>query len=153
MVNEQDEGARRQLAELRVELGARAAGYWWHAGDWLEQVAFAASPTLDAEVARAFAEATRSVPLARTELGIVQAAVSGAVAVSRASDPPDDAEAGPGYWLRAFGAARSVAVPLHDPGAAVRAVVSVALPADCPFDDDAVAERILMAVRGWAPLV
>jgi hypothetical protein len=150
MSNPTEEGARQHLAELRLDLEARAAGYWWHAGDWLEQVTFVASPALPAEVAAGFAEATRSVPLSRTELGIVRAAIGGEPVVSRASELP--ADDGSGYWLRAFGATRSVAVPLHDVKGDVRAVVSVAL-ADCPYDDDTVAVRILAAARGWGHLI
>src|SRR5262245_14200077 len=107
------EGARLHVAELRLDLEARAAGYWWHAGDWLEQVAFVASPAIGADVVARFAEATRSVALSRTELGIVRAALSGEPTVSRVEDLPEDD--GSGYWLRAFGAVRSVAVPLKDP--------------------------------------
>jgi hypothetical protein len=150
MTNPNEEGARRHLAELRLDLEARAAGYWWHAGDWLEMLAFAPSPAMAEDVGRGFVEATRSVALARTELGIVRAAVSGEPTVSRASELPDDS--GSGYWLRAFDADRSIAVPLFDPKGAVRAVVSVAL-ADCPLDDAAVAARVLDAARRWAALL
>src|SRR4051794_29233441 len=125
MTNAADEGARQHLAELRLELEGRAAGYWWHAGQWLEQVAFAASPALDADGGARFGEATRSVPLSRVELGIVRAALAGEPAVSRAEELPGDD--GSGYWLRAFGAERSVAVPLRDAKGDVRAIVSVAL--------------------------
>jgi hypothetical protein len=142
---------RQHVASLRLDLGARAAGYWWLAGEWLEQVTFAPSPMLDEDVAHRFAEATRSVPLsAGTELGIVRAALTNSLAISRAAELPDDA--GSGYWLRAFGATRSVAVPLRDTKGGVRAVISVALP-DSDLDDQAVAERILAAVREWVPLV
>jgi hypothetical protein len=135
---------RQHVASLRLDLGARAAGYWWLAGDWLEQVAFE-------DVAHRFAEATRSVPItAGTEFGIVRAALTNSPAISRVSELPDDA--GSGYWLRAFGAIRSVAVPLHDAKGAVRAVASVAL-ADSDLDDQTVAERIHAAIREWAPLV
>src|SRR3954462_12371460 len=128
MTNLPEEGIRQSLASLRLDLGARAAGYWWLAGDWLEQVAFASSPPLDEGVAQRFAEATRSVPLsAGTELGIVRAAVTDSPAISRVSELPDDEGSGSGYWLRVFGATRSVAVPLHDTKGDVRAVVSVAL--------------------------
>jgi hypothetical protein len=142
---------RQHVASLRLDLEARAAGYWWLAGDWLEQIAFAPSPTLDEDVAHRFAEATRSVPIsAGTEFGIVRAALTNSPAISRVSELPDDA--GSGYWLRAFGAIRSVAVPLHDAKGAVRAVASVAL-AESDLDDQTVAERIHAAVREWAPLV
>lgn len=153
MGKQTNDRTKRSLAELRFELGARAAGYWWSAGQWLEQIAFAPSPALPADVAQAFAEATRSVALSRTDLGIVRAAVSGSAVVSRASELADDTDSGSGYWLRAFGATRSVAVALYDPSAVVRAVVSVALPADNTLDDDAVVERIRAAVRHWAPLL
>jgi hypothetical protein len=147
MVSPPEESPRHHLAELRVDLGARAAGFWWHAGDWLEQVAFTASPALDPEVGRAFAEGTRSVPLARLDLGIVRAAVSGEPAVSRAAELPDDE--GSGHWLRAFGADRSVAVPIQDATGAVRAVVAVALAADNPLSDPDAAERIRAAALPW----
>src|SRR5262245_14210239 len=150
MANPQEEGARQHLAELRIDLEARAAGYWWHAGDWLEQVAFVASPALGADLAAKFAEATRSVALSRTDLGIVRAALSGEPAVSRIAELPE--EDGSGYWLRAFGAERSVAVPLHDNKGDVRAIVSVALPVGA-LDDEAAIARIVGAARGWAHLV
>jgi DNA-binding IclR family transcriptional regulator len=145
-----DDLVRNQLAALRLDVEARAAGYWWVAGEWLEQLAFVPSLALPEEVAHGFAEATRTVSLAQSNLGIVQAALSGTVTVSRASELPDDA--GSGYWLRAFGATRSIAVPLHVPGGPVRAVVSVAL-ADTPLDDDSVAERVVATARAWVPLV
>ena len=47
----------------------------------LEQVAFVASPALPKEVVQGFAEATRSVPLTQTGLGIVRTAVEGTVTV------------------------------------------------------------------------
>lgn len=150
MDNAADESVNRHLADLRLALGARAAGYWWHAGDWLEQVALAFSPTFDPAVAQTFKEITRSVALEKTDLGIVRAAVADEPVVSRVSDLPG--ASGSGYWLRAFGAERSVAVPLHDPSTAVRAIVSVALAADNPLDDGAVVERIRSTVRQWVPL-
>lgn len=139
---------RQNVATLRLDLEGRAAGYWWLAGDWLEQVAFTASPALPEDVAQRFAEATRSVPTSKTDLGIVRAALTHAPAISRVDKLP--ADAGSGYWLRAFGATRSVAVPLHDLKGKVRAVVAIAI-ADTDLEDDAVAERILTAVRKWAP--
>jgi hypothetical protein len=98
------------------------------------------------EVSRGFAEATLSVPLERTNLGIVRAALEGQPAVSRVDELPGDS--GSGYWLRAFGARRSVAVPVRDAKGTVRAVVSVAL-ADTPLDDEAVAARIAELAQPW----
>ena len=150
MARHLDESARAHVADLLLDLGARAAGFWWIAGTTLEQVAFVASPTLPMEVAQGFAEATRSVPLTQAGLGIVRTAVEGTVTVSRALELP--ADSGSGFWLRAFGAERSVAVPLHDSHGALKAVVSAALPED-PRDDQAVANRMLETARKWGWLV
>ena len=51
-------------------------------------------------------------------------------------------EVGSGYWLRAFKAQRSVAVPLLDPAGEIRGVLSAALPTLGPPDDEEVAELI-----------
>ncbi|SIO57965.1 hypothetical protein SAMN05444166_5534 [Singulisphaera sp. GP187] len=146
-----DEEVRQNVATLRLDLGARAAGYWWLAGNWLEQISFVASPALREEVAQRFAEATRSIPTSKLELGIVRAALTGVPAISRVDQQgPDDT--GSGYWLHAFDATRSVAVPLHDLKGKVRAVIVVAL-AENDLDDETVVEQILAAVRNWSPLV
>ena len=113
------------LAALRSRLSARAAGIWEVSGDRLEQVAFDAALDMPSEVANRFADATRSVDLARLDLGIVKAAATGRVVVSVADDLP--ADTGSGYWLRAFGATRSVAAPIVGPGGHITLVVSVAL--------------------------
>jgi hypothetical protein len=118
----------QRLAALRTRLSARAAGAWKVSGDQLEQVAFDATPDMPREVAERFTSATRSVDLARLELGIVQAAVAGRVVVSIAAELR--AEAGSGYWLREFKAARSIAVPIVRPSGNVLLVVSVALGLD-----------------------
>ncbi len=128
----------------------RAAGFWWIAGNMLELVAFVASPALPKEVIGGFVEATRSVPLSQTDLGIVRTAVEETVTVSRASELP--AESGSGYWLRAFGAVRSVAIPLHDAHGTTKAVLSVALPDDSRDDHD-VTDRMLEIARKWNRLV
>src|SRR6185437_2196304 len=86
------------LAALRGRFHARAAGWWRVAGDRLEQVAFSAAADMPGDVAREFAGSTRSVPLARADLGIVKAAVTCEVAVSRADELP--ADSGSGLWLR-----------------------------------------------------
>ncbi len=139
-------GVPEHLADLARALSARAAGVWRVEGDRLVQVAFVAGDGLAEEVARAFAEATRSVPRTQGDLGIVRAATLGVVTASRSAELP--AETGSGLWLRAFGASRSVAVPLLDAGGSVYAVVSVAL-AESPLDDRAVADRIRSGSPGW----
>lgn len=99
-------------------------------GDSLLQLAFEAAPDMPDAVARGFAEATRVVPLDRLELGIVKAAVERRTVVSVAVDL--DPTAGSGYWLRAFGADRSVAVPRRDRSGTVVGVFSVAMVGDDP---------------------
>src|SRR4029077_2870940 len=94
----------------RPRLGARAAGAWRVETDHLAQLAFDASPDLSPGVAGRFAGATVSVPLDRRDLGIVRAVVESGRLVSVAADLSTDA--GSGYWLLAFGADRSVAVPI-----------------------------------------
>ena len=116
---------RAVLAALRVRLRGRAAGAWRVQGNRLEQVAFDPAPDLATEVAGGFAAATRSVDLSLVDLGIVKAALTAHAVVSIAAELP--ADRGSGFWLRAFGAARSVAVPIFEKGAEVAFVVSVAL--------------------------
>jgi hypothetical protein len=145
-LSDESPGIPERLADLARALSARAAGVWRVEGDRLVQVAFVAGEGLAEEVARAFAEATRSVSRAEGDLGIVRAANLGVVAASRAAELP--AEGGSGLWLRAFGASRSVAVPLLDARGSVHAIVSVAL-ADSPLDDRAVADRIRSGSSGW----
>jgi hypothetical protein len=137
-----------RLAALLDALEGRATGYWQVVGDRLDQVVFAGAADLPQDVFRSFAEATRTVALDRIDLGIVAAAVEGTVRVSRASELPPDS--GSGYWLRAFGAGRSVAVPVRDVAGNVRAVCSVALAAG-PLDDESIAERVAATAGEWKP--
>lgn len=114
------------VANIRTDLDARAAGLWRRDGDRLTLLAFDPAPDMPAAVADGFVAATRSVPLDPTPLGIVGAVVNRTPTLSLAAELPPDV--GSGRWLRAFGAARSVAVPLLDDPDDVRAVLSVALP-------------------------
>ena len=116
---------RSLVTRIGQAVNARASGLWRVEGDRLIQVAFVPGPDLDPEVAAQFVEATRSVPRDRLELGIVRAAHEGRVAVSIARDLP--AEIGSGRWLRAFGADRSVAVPLANVLGWEAVVLSVAV--------------------------
>jgi len=152
-----------EVESLRHAIKARAAGYWRQVGDRLEQVAFSAIPDMDRLVASRFAEATRFVPLSSTKLGIVKAALSGQPAISRTSEPntnphpsgEDDSvtEAASGYWLLAFGATRSVAVPLqrNTSSGFASEVVAVALAENEP-DDQAIVARIRQTTQHWGDL-
>lgn len=134
--------AAPMVAAIRAELGARAAGYWRREGEALALEAFETADDLATDVAAAFAEATRRVPLARADLGIVRALATAVPAVTVAAEEP--AEGGSGKWLRAFGAACSIAVPLADDAGGLVAVLSVALPAR-PVEPGEVVTRIRKA--------
>jgi hypothetical protein len=141
-----DDAPQVRVTALRRALQARAAGFWrLGQGDSLERVAFDAGPEVPAEAARAFIEATRSVPLSQDDLGIVRAFLSGKTVVSRLAELP--AEGGSGRWLREFGASRSVAEPIRDSRGTVWAVCSVAL-AESPLSEEIIAERIRAAALG-----
>jgi len=130
------------VASLRTALDARATGLWGVEGDRLAIWAFDRAPDMPEGVARRFVEAAASVRLDRRELGVVNAVVERSVAVSLAGRLP--IESGSGYWLRSFGAERSVAVPLTNAEGEIVAVLSAALADLGPPDDEEVA-RIIRA--------
>jgi len=116
-----------RVEALREAVGASAAGWWRATPEGLALIAFAPAPDLSPEVAAGFVEATRLVPIDQPGLGIIEAARTLRPAVSIASELP--AEVGSGRWLRAFGAERSVAVPILDESGRLEGVASVALKA------------------------
>ena len=140
-----DRTAADHVEALRLAIGARAAGLWHVRGDRLLLVSFVPAPDMPDEVARRFRENAREVGLERTELGIVNAVIARSPAVSVAGSLP--VETGSGYWLRAFGAERSVAVPILGPDGAILAVLSAALPTLGPPPDD----RIIASIRAHGP--
>ena len=101
-------------------------------------------PGLDPEAAAAFAEATRAVPLSRTDLGIVRAAGSGRRLRRHRRRPARR----PRLRLLAprVRAARSVSVPLVDAEGRVVSVLSVALPGPAPDD-----RAVIDAIRACGP--
>lgn len=135
------------LERLLGHFQARAVG-WWRVNDTnssLDQRGFCAVSEMPEETAREFETMTRAVPLSRVNLGIVKAAVTGQVAVSRALElPPDD---GSGLWLRRFGAERSVAVPIEDSRGIVVEVISIALGTE-PTDALVAATLRRVAIEG-----
>ncbi len=146
---------REQVAEVCAALGACAAGYWQLERDHerLVQLSFVPGLGLDPDVGRQFAAATATVPLSQTSLGIVAAVLTGEPAVSRVDELP--ADSGSGRWLRAFGASRSVAVPIPGERGKIQGVFSVALTAESTLGIQVVAERIrgtLVPRNDWTPL-
>ena len=129
------------LQSLREALQGRATGLWRLEGAYLRLVGFAPAPDLDATIAEAFVTATRAVRLDQLALGIVKAFVTRQPAISRTLELPP--EVGSGYWLRAFGATRSVAVPLlsANAGEPPLGVLSIAL-GDAP-EDSVVCDRAI----------
>ncbi len=136
----------RELASLRDRLGARAAGAWRTEGGRLVGLAFDAAPGMPPEVAARFAAMSVSVPLDLRDLGIVAAVVEARRRVSVAADLP--ADSGSGYWLRAFAADRSVAVPISRGDCTVAGVVSVAL-VGAGMTDEAVEAALREGASGW----
>ena len=141
---------RERLSDLCTEFGACAAGYWTLEASpgRLAQVAFAGGAGLDPTVGAAFATATLQVPLDQPDLGIVWAATSGRTTVSESASLAPDS--GSGHWLRAFGASRSVAVPIRDDAGAVRAVCSVAVREGRAGDERSIVQRIRKTFEGQA---
>jgi hypothetical protein len=146
-VNDRGAITRAHVVALCEQLQACAAGYWQldAMAQRLVQVAFVPGAGLDPEVGHQFAAATFDVALSQKNLGIVAAAMEGRPVVSRASDLPE--ESGSGRWLRAFGASRSVAVPIRGENGQVEAVLSVALPPEIALEDQEVVRRIQRAVN------
>jgi hypothetical protein len=133
------DNARELVAEILSELGASAAGLWRIDGERLVQVAFAASTELDEAVARDFEEATRSISLDRTNLGVVIAVRSGKIVPLHSGEIPDDA--GSGLWLNRFRAARSVAMPIADAEGKIIGGLAASFASMTP-DDQTVGSRL-----------
>lgn len=127
------------LRDLRLSCGGRAAGAWRVEGDHLALIEFDPAPDMPEVVARGFRQATLLIPLTKSELGVVGAVSRRKPTLSIAENLP--AELGSGYWLRAFHAACSVAVPVLDGNDAVFAVVSVAL-SSVPSNIEAIVAQV-----------
>lgn len=134
---------REAIERLVNAIETPGAGFWRLAGDRLELVEFVAGRGLSEEVATSFTAATRSVPLDRTSLAIVRAAVERKPIVSYAREL--DPDIGSGYWLRKLGAERSIAAPILNDQAEPIGVVSVGVNGST-FRDEVVADL----VRGLA---
>jgi len=137
---------QQSLSALRLSLNAQAAGVWRVEVDHLRQLGFDAATDMPRDVSQGFAQATLTVSLDLTSLGIVIAANERRRVVSVATDLP--VEVGSGYWLHGFEAARSVAVPIMDDLGKVLAVVAVALPTLEPSDVD-VETALRSAASAW----
>ncbi len=99
------------LDQLLDLTGARATGLWQLQTQSLRLLGFRAVPDMDQRVQAEFEQATAEVPLDRTGLGIVKAALQRQPAISRVDEQPKTAATSSG-WLDRFGARSSVAVPV-----------------------------------------
>lgn len=119
------ENVRQAVAFVHQKAHARATGSWLYVNKRLTIEFFMACPEMKIEVAEGFPKATADVPVTDTGLGIVLAARAGVTTEYRAIDLPPDA--GSGYWIRAFEADRSVAVPQFDAAGKLKRILSVAV--------------------------
>lgn len=134
------------VGRILRQLSACAVGLWWLESDHLRMLAFESAESVPRASADRFQQATTRVSLSQESLSIVRAAVQGEPSVAVARELPE-AE-GSGYWLRQFGAARSVAVPLAQ-GGETRAVLSAAVPQACNLSDDELASALRAGGGGW----
>ncbi|MFN0195986.1 MAG: GAF domain-containing protein [Planctomycetaceae bacterium] len=133
------------LDRLLTMTGARAAGIWRVEHDFLVQVVFRAVDEMPAEVREGFRAATRQLPLTRTDLGIVKAAVTGhptpAVLPEKTGDVTIGDLGGSATWLERFACRQSLAVPIYR-NRELLGVIAISTP-----------ERFGEASRTWAFLI
>jgi GAF domain-containing protein len=115
------ESIEAELAELLPLVEAQAIGLWRVSGEQLTMVGFAAAASMAGAVRREFVEATRTVPLTQTNLGIVNAVVNRVPAVATVNVTDDGLEASAG-WLGRFGARQSLSMPIATNGRIVGAL-------------------------------
>ncbi len=114
-VDEGTEAVEAVLADLLAALDGGAVGLWLVVGENLECAGFAAHAGMAAEVAKAFREATATVPRSRVDLGIGQAVASGEPTIAHV-EAPEGPLAGSASWLERFGAVSSLSVPFPTTG-------------------------------------
>lgn len=120
-----DQAVVNAVSHVHAKACAVATGSWKYHDRRLALEFFKACPEMKPEVAAGFPQATADVPVTDTGLGIVLAARAGQTTEYRAIDLPPDA--GSGYWIRAFEADRSVAVPQFDTSGQLIRILSVAV--------------------------
>jgi hypothetical protein len=120
-----NQAVQQAVAHVHAKAAARATGSWSYRDNQLTLEFFMACPEMKPEVATGFPQATAYVPVTDTGLGIVLAARTRQTTEYRALDLPPDS--GSGYWIRAFEADRSVAVPQFDATGQLIRILSVAV--------------------------
>ncbi len=125
----------KPLQRLLEETKARAVGAWEiRGGDRLVLTGFTAVADMDPLVVAGFAQATGDVSLDQTQFGIVQAVRSDGP-VFATHDNRSGTLPGSASWIGRFGAAASLAMPIHHRGSARLAIAmstSMELAADQP---------------------
>jgi hypothetical protein len=115
------------ISFVQMKAEGVATGSWKYDAETRQLLleGFIACDDMPKDVADRFTKATAEVPVTDTGLGIVLAARAMAPTEYKAEDLPP--ESGSGYWLRQFGADRSVAVPEIDAGGQLVRILSVAV--------------------------
>ncbi len=114
-----------QLNRLLIQqTGAWAVGIWKIEGESLQQVLCAFEEGFPETVAKEFQQQTVQVPLAHTQLGIVNAIVNSRPALALAAEQQGDLAKSAG-WLNRFGARCSLSCPIVDAAGNSQAVIAV----------------------------
>ncbi len=119
------------LDRLLKSTGARAVGLWRIEQNYLVQVGFRTAHDMPSDVREGFRAATRQLPLSRTDLGVVKAAVSGHPTPARLSENASDEKSGDlsgsATWLERFACQQSLAVPIYR-NQQLRGVIAISTP-------------------------
>ena len=110
---EADRPPDEPLSLLRAETNSRAVGLWQNSSEFLHLLGFSAAPNMPADVQSGFCKATRKVPLSKTDLGIVKAAVQRKATIATVGSS-SGILSGSATWLERFEAINSLAVPIGD---------------------------------------
>jgi len=114
-----------QLNRLLIQqTGAWAVGIWKIEGENLQQVLCTFEEGFPEPVAKDFQQQTVQVPLAHTQLGIVNAIVNNRPALALAAEQQGDLAKSAG-WLNRFGARCSLSCPIVDSSGNSQAVIAV----------------------------
>jgi hypothetical protein len=130
-----DIGPAESLSELLTATNSRAVGCWKLSGQTLVLVGFLAADDMPAQVQQEFVAVTKSVTLAQSKFGVVQAVLAKGPAINHRPPKPTGAKDSSPGWLERFEAASSLAVPVFD-GEQIRGALAVATVARIePCDD------------------
>ncbi|MDA0835075.1 MAG: GAF domain-containing protein [Planctomycetota bacterium] len=114
------------LDRLLLATDSRATGFWRTTGEFLVQVGFRAVPDMPTDVREEFRQITTQLPLSKTDLGIVKAAVTRQPVAAYRIDNSASLT-GSATWLERFACRQSLAVPIYR-GEELRGVIAISTP-------------------------